>query len=148
MTTWSAIKQELEAIAVGGVIHPADVVEAARDPGSAMHRQFEWNDGEAAEAYRLQQARALIRRVKVNVVRSDQEVVHIPSFTRSGVATGYVETQVIVGTKRHLAAAILTLTQCATMLRNLGMPELDDLIASIEHTKTELDRLRHESAAI
>jgi hypothetical protein len=148
MSVWSSIKEELEAIAAGGVLHPADVVEAARNPNSAMHNQFEWDDSEAAEAYRLQQARALIRRVKVNVVRSDQEVVHIPSFTRLGSAPGYVETQVIVGATGQLAAAILTLTQCATMLRNLGMPEMDSLIASIERTKAELSALLRKSEAV
>ena len=147
MSVWTAIKEELEAIMVGGVLSPANVIEAARDPNSAMHGQFEWDDSEAAQAYRLQQARALIRRVKVNVVRSDQEVVHIPSFTRQASSPGYVETQVIVGTGGQLAAAIMTLTHCATMLRNLGMPEMDDLIASIEHTKAELTaRLRGSEA--
>jgi hypothetical protein len=148
MTIWTAIKEELQAIAEGGVLHPADVIAAARNPNSAMHGQFEWDNSEAAEAYRLQQARALIRRVKVNVVRSDQEVVHIPSFTRAGVSSGYVETKVVIGTKPHMATAIMTLMQCATMLRNLGMPELDDLIASIEQAKRDLDKLRHSSAAI
>lgn len=147
MRNWSAIKKEMEAIMVGGVIHPADVVEVARDPKSAMHNQFEWDDDEAAQAYRLQQARALIRRIRVDVVRSDQEVVHIPSFTRSGGSSGYVETQVIVGTGGQLAAAIMTLTHCATMLRNLGMPEMDELIVSVERVKAELAaRLRGSEA--
>jgi hypothetical protein len=148
MSVWKAIKEELEAIMVGGVLSPADVIDAARNPNSAMHSQFEWDDSEAAQAYRLQQARALIRRVKVNVVRSDQEVVHIPSFTRQASSPGYVETQVIVGATGQLAAAILTLTQCATMLRNLGMPEMDSLIASIESTKAELSALLHKSEAV
>ena len=37
----------------------------ARDPTNPLHKHFEWEDGVAAEAYRVQQARALIRIVLV-----------------------------------------------------------------------------------
>jgi hypothetical protein len=46
-----------------GLLQPFDVVEAARDPGSPLHDSFEWNDSVAAERYRLEQARRLIRTV-------------------------------------------------------------------------------------
>ncbi len=47
----------------GGVLHPANVVEAAQDPASPLHADFEWDDGEAAIQHRLNQARTLIRAV-------------------------------------------------------------------------------------
>lgn len=56
-----AIKRELAALADDGVIRAADVVAAARDEASALHPCFEWDDSEAAEQYRLVQARALLR---------------------------------------------------------------------------------------
>lgn len=46
-----------------GRLHPADVVDAARDPKSVLHPHFEWRDAVAAEAFRLEQARTLIRSV-------------------------------------------------------------------------------------
>lgn len=138
MSLIEAIKEEMKTLIVDGVLDPQDVVHAARNPNSAMHGQFEWNDGEAAEAYRLQQARALIKRVRVEVVRVDQEVVHIPSFIRTGEKKGYVETQVVVGTQAHSRAVIITLSQIATMLRNLGSPEVDDLLVSVEALKSRL----------
>lgn len=49
----------------GGELRPHDVVEAARDPSHALHRHFEWNDSKAASAYRLDQARSLVRIVRV-----------------------------------------------------------------------------------
>lgn len=49
-----------------GRLHPGDVVEAARSPRSALHPHFEWNDEAAAEAYRLDQARALIRLIRIS----------------------------------------------------------------------------------
>lgn len=44
-----------------GVLMPEDVVEAARPPHHPLHDKFEWDDGEAAHQYRLEQARRLIR---------------------------------------------------------------------------------------
>lgn len=54
-----------------GRLVPSDVVEAARDPNSPLHQHFEWNDSEAAEKYRLDQARTLIRSVKIEVTVRD-----------------------------------------------------------------------------
>lgn len=68
------VAEELEKIAsqYNGLLNPRQVVEAASDPDHALHPYFEWDDGEAADAYRLAQARALIRRVKITVVRKDE----------------------------------------------------------------------------
>lgn len=46
-----------------GELTPADVLADAKHDNSPLHSFFEWDDGEAAEQYRLQQARGLIRSV-------------------------------------------------------------------------------------
>jgi len=58
-----AITSELARIAEenNGVLLPKAVVEAARSQNSPLHSWFEWDDSVAAEAYRLEQARYLIR---------------------------------------------------------------------------------------
>ena len=55
--------EELERIrlAHGGILRPADVVEFAKNPNTALHSRFEWDDTEAARQYRLVQARETIR---------------------------------------------------------------------------------------
>lgn len=57
------IQAELERIAAAnnGILRPIDVVDAARPAGSVLHSQFEWDDSVAAEQYRLEQARKVIR---------------------------------------------------------------------------------------
>lgn len=57
------IVTELEIIrnTSGGVLIPEKVVEFAADPNTALHKQFEWDDTEAAREYRIYQARNLIR---------------------------------------------------------------------------------------
>lgn len=41
------------------------VVKIATDPDHPLHAEFEWDDSAAAEQYRLEQARSLIRRVTI-----------------------------------------------------------------------------------
>lgn len=59
----SEVSQELERLKneSGGVLLPQKVVEVARKKTNPLHSWFEWNNGEAAEKYRLHQARQLIR---------------------------------------------------------------------------------------
>lgn len=47
---------------------------AAEDPSSPLHTHFTWDDSEAARKYRLAQAGALIRRVKLTVVKPYAEI--------------------------------------------------------------------------
>ena len=44
-----------------GLLDPQMVVDYARNPETALHSRFEWDDTEAAEKYRLWQARQIIR---------------------------------------------------------------------------------------
>lgn len=66
------LRDELQAIQAAsrdGILHPAKVVSWARThKSSALHRQFEWNNTKAANAFRLWQARRLIQ---LNVVTED-----------------------------------------------------------------------------
>ena len=50
-----------------GYVDPWKVVEAARDANHPLHPFFEWDDSEAAEAFRVIQATGLIRSVRVKV---------------------------------------------------------------------------------
>lgn len=61
---------ELERL--GTAISPSAVVEVARDESSAMHDCFEWDDDKAAEAYRVDQARYLLRAIVVVMPKDDE----------------------------------------------------------------------------
>lgn len=45
-----------------------DVVEAARNPRSPLHKAFEWDNRKAGHAYRLTQARHLLRSVQIKII--------------------------------------------------------------------------------
>lgn len=61
----SVIRNELTQLARehGGELHPKVVVDAARPEDSPLHKSFDWDDSDAAEKWRLQQARQLISAV-------------------------------------------------------------------------------------
>lgn len=63
MTKTEQIAKELEELkrSNNGILYPEEVVAWAACHGeSALHSQFEWDDGEAARQYRIWQARRVI----------------------------------------------------------------------------------------
>jgi len=66
-------REELEQIRLqhDGVLRAGDVIEYARDPETALHQRFEWDDSKAATQHRLWQARELIRVVVKTQPASD-----------------------------------------------------------------------------
>lgn len=63
-----------------GELTPQDVLADARNPNSPLHAYFEWDDSEAAEQYRLQQARGLIRAVVAVYVSDDKPAVRQKAY--------------------------------------------------------------------
>ena len=63
------IMEQLEQSERG--LSPASLLDASRDENAPLHGEFEWNDAEAAEQYRLSQAGSLIRNIRI--VAEEQE---------------------------------------------------------------------------
>jgi len=81
----------------GGVLLPEDVVAAARSPKSPLHNWFTWDDDDAAQKWRLVQARELIRSIKIEVQTNKSApviispvYVHMPTAEGEKRSTGYV----------------------------------------------------------
>lgn len=53
-------------------LRPESVLEAARPASSPLHKYFDWDDTSAAEAWRLAQARSMIREVHVIIQHEDK----------------------------------------------------------------------------
>lgn len=87
------VQKELQAIANrhDGMLPAKAVVEWARkNPRSELHKRFTWDDSEAAERYRLWEARVLIARITIEP-RKDIHVrawVNLPS-DRAGEEPAY-----------------------------------------------------------
>jgi hypothetical protein len=95
----SKITKELKRIAEknAGRLFPRDVVEEARPATSPLHNSFEWDDGKAAEAWRIEQARHLIQ-VSVTVLPGASAPVRafISLTTDRKDAGGYLPVEAVV----------------------------------------------------
>ena len=89
---------ELKRIAAknDGLLQPETVVDEARPVASPLHSRFEWDDRVAGDAYRIWQARQLIR-VVVEVISATGEKENVfVSLTTDRKESGYrVMTEVL-----------------------------------------------------
>jgi hypothetical protein len=99
MNNQQLIKLEIEKLEIGGKLTPDRVLEAAKDPQSILHGLFEWDNKLAAHQHRLEQARSLIRSVKV-VVTTDKSIISTVAYVRDPDAQhgeqGYIATASIL----------------------------------------------------
>lgn len=74
--------EELERIRIrqNGRLDQANVLEAARKVTSPLHDHFEWDDGKAANAYRLDQAGHLIRCITVSMPKRGGDDAPVRAF--------------------------------------------------------------------
>lgn len=70
----STLRDELQHIyEEHGQLTPALVLDTARNPDHPLHPRFTWDDEAAAEAHRIDQARNLIRSVRVVYREADDK---------------------------------------------------------------------------
>ena len=128
----------------GGVLHPAAVVEFARDKKTALHSAFDWNDTSAAAQWRLQQARNLIR-VMVQIVEDPRgnEPLTVRMYTalaedRAGDGeNGYRYTPQLMTTATGRAAVLATaLAELEAFQEKFAaLTELADVFAAIRKAR-------------
>lgn len=131
-----------------GKLRSKTVVDEARPEQAPLHPAFEWDDAAAAEAHRCQQARELIRAVRVKYPDSAQPepaFVHIKAQPAGD--SYYQNTRICVGNPDELVIAI----QAAERHLNASQRALDDIKAIVEkngdHDNNALLLLVSESLA-
>lgn len=159
----SEIAQELERIARSapdGVLTPSAVVESARDEGSPLHDKFEWDDGVAAEAWRLEQARRLIRTVKVVVETTERtlktvQYVRHPDVDRSEQGYAAFEfllehedsRQEVLAREFRLAVAAMKRARDLAAAFDLAQ-QVDAVIRQIDELQMQLQRAPEERLGV
>ena len=86
------IVDAIAALEVDGRLTPDAVIEEAANANSPLHELFEWDDGLAAHKYRVEQARKVIRDVKVTFTVDSQKITAV-AYVRdpdAGKHQGYV----------------------------------------------------------
>ena len=69
-----------------------ELVDLARDPGTELHKCFEWDDTIAAEKYRIRQAMDVSRSIQITYVDNrshEPETKSVRMFYNNGRGTGY-----------------------------------------------------------
>ncbi len=111
MKSSDKIRQEIELIrsrSDDGAINPADVVQFAKNPKTALHSQFIWDDSKAAHEHRLDQARRILRVCVYFEPVVEQKVRAYLSLPddRGPDRAGYRRTSDIVRNSSHRAAML------------------------------------------
>ena len=81
----SDVRAALAELETRGRLTPESVVEAARDASSPLHEHFNWNNESAAHSHRIEQARRLIRSIRVVIVEDAVRIV-APKYVRDVTA--------------------------------------------------------------
>lgn len=74
----------------------SDLVDASRPEDAPLHSMFEWNDAVAAELYRVDQARCIIRHVFVVQEEEDMESVPVRAFFQIDSSSGNYEPTIVI----------------------------------------------------
>jgi len=140
----TAISIELQRLAAmhGGELLPRVVVDAARDEESPLHHSFTWDDGKAAEQWRLQQARQIINAV-VRYEKVGKTTMAIPVFVslspdRERDGGGYRVLTTVMSDEQHrrqmLQDAVNDMQRFKEKYRRLN--ELAKVFEAMDHVST------------
>lgn len=78
-----------EITALGDSFSPEQIVEAAKDEKSELHKCFTWDDTVAAENWRKHQARVLVAQLVVKTETSDSEPVSVRVIASTSARSEY-----------------------------------------------------------
>jgi hypothetical protein len=129
---------------------PATLVTDARDPQSPLHTLFEWDNERAAEEYRLNQAREVIRAVEYRIVRNDVLITaprYISDPSIPGNHPGYVNIESLaqddamavlaVQTELNRALGVLKRAERIAVVLDQG-PQLASVVVAVTQIRDSL----------
>jgi len=132
-----------------GAIKPATVVQEASSPSSPLHSYFTWDDTEAAKKCRLEEARSIIRSVRI--IHEDAPDIVVHAFTSVKATSkeskfsgyGYLSTPAALNKKEYKEQVLNTaLSEIEVWKRRYsGLVELASICGAIEATIKKLKRV-------
>ena len=85
-----------EIASIGETPTTQQIVDAARDESTELHKCFEWRDDVAAEKYRLVQARNVVHMLVIQEQEPPKDRPEVRMFYKVSETGGYTETKKIV----------------------------------------------------
>ena len=97
MVTWKVkgfFKADAETVykeitALGDSFSPEQIVEAAREENTELHKCFTWDDTVAAESWRRHQARMLVAQLVIKTETTDKEPVAVRVIASTATRNEY-----------------------------------------------------------
>ena len=146
--------EELDRIeARDGGITPKAVVEESRPEDAPLHPCFEWDNEVAAELYREDQARNIIRTVRVVRVDSAGESTPKVAYVSTSMINGDDSTsRFYINTARAMSNEMLreqVLADCLTQLRGLvnRFRDLSEMAGLFDRIQLFIEELESQEAA-
>ena len=139
--------REIEA-ANNGVILPEQVVRRAKNPASALHSAFDWNDTDAARKYRLEQARQLIRVVVEFSPQTGENVRAYVSVLSDRVSGGYRHLPTMMKTEKGRGSILETaLAELEAFQQKYStLQELAAVFAAVRTVKSTTRKIKMTTA--
>lgn len=128
----------------GGHLAPSDVVDDARPEDAVLHPAFEWDNEVAAEEYRKEQARKLIRSIEVIYEEGEQQqpVLNYVHVNLPDTGPAYVTTARAVSDRdlqrQVIEEALLGLRAWQKRYEHIGA--LDGLLTTVTRAIDEAER--------
>jgi hypothetical protein len=158
MATCDLIRDELLKLEIDNRITAERVEEAARDPHHPLHGEFEWRDDVAGYQHRLDQARRLIVRVRVEYRTTPGVVVKACVYMRDPKVPhheqGYVRVSVLSQNEHDAhGAMMIELTRASAILTRareqaaaLGLrSQVDAIVQALNDLLSSLEDLSESS---
>ena len=134
---------------IGRPLEPVDVVRDAESNASPLHECFEWDDGMAAESWRLQQARQLLNHIEVVIERQGEDDSQVRAFHCVTVEyedrpkekhSGYVNVEEVIGNPDYYDQVVKkALTELNTWRKRYQMyQELKPVFLAIEKVEKKI----------
>ena len=123
-----------EITALGDSFSPADIVQAARNESSELHKCFEWDDSVAAEKYREHQARMVITQLVVRTETTDNTPVSVRVISSASERNSYVPTKMLIRSEPEYADLLERAKRelRAFQQKYVAVVELQDIFAMID----------------
>lgn len=122
-----------EILAIGNSATTAQILDKARDEQTELHKCFDWDDAEAAEKWRLQQARHIVCNLVIKE-KSETPRPEVRVFFKTDADSGYKPTVLIMQDKdeyrKLLARALAELNSFRSKYKTLV--ELDGVFDAID----------------
>lgn len=118
-------------------LQPDEVVKAAESSRSPLHKIFEWDNGRAGHEFRLEQARRLIRHIRVTITYPNQKPKEVRVFFNLKDGEGYrriveIEKEEDLRTRMLTLAAGEVASARSKLAELKGMGEVSSLLAKAE----------------